>query len=121
MAREPRILTFGPSRANRARLSLAKPESVSLDDDIRVSGESSVQMPLVENVHVVDQFSPHGLEPALRHTAQPWAVWRDLFAPDAQVLDHGENVVPVLLRGCRRRGGEGQVGLHPICESAGGA
>jgi len=51
------------------RCALAQPEVrsvvVVVRDKLR---EKSVQAPLVEDDHVVEQISPYGLDPAFRHT-----------------------------------------------------
>ncbi len=55
-------------RSHRRR-ALAQPEVrpvvVVVPDKL---GEKSVQVPLVEDDHVVEQVSPHGRDPAFRHT-----------------------------------------------------
>ena len=72
-------------------------------DDLRVVvvrdefREQPVQVPLAEDDHVIEQISPRGRDPAFRRTVLPGAVRRDLLAPDAHVLDHGEDIGPVLL------------------------
>jgi len=43
-------------------------------------GKESVQVPLVEDDHVVEQIAAHGLDPAFRRTILPRAVRRDLLA-----------------------------------------
>ena len=56
-----------------------------------------MQVSLVEDDHVVEQISAHGLYPSFRRTVLPGAIRRDLLAPDAHVLNHCEDISPVLL------------------------
>ena len=54
-------------RDSHRRCALAQPEVSSVVVVVRVElREKSVQVPLVEDDYVVEQISPHGLNPAFR-------------------------------------------------------